>query len=133
MKEKITKPLSAQVILLSESGKQMDTKVPITSENVHEYLPKSETRHLTQNYFADLGFDVQEGFGNSFAIIGSKKLFQNVFDTKIVKTKGNNVKAKLNDETKTGKLPINNLAKEIRRKIAEIIFTELPDFGPTNF
>lgn len=133
MKDKHIKTLSAQVILLSESGKKMEPKTPITSENVQEYLPAPETISVTQDYFAELGFDVQEGFGNSFAITGSKKLFQDVFNTKVVKTKGKELKAKLKDQTKTSELPMDNLSRDMKRFVSEITFTELPDFGPTSF
>jgi len=133
MNDKKIKAVSAQVILQPESGEQVDSETLVTAENVHLFLPSPEDLSRAQNYFVDMGFEVQEGFGNSFAITGSKKLFQKTFNTKIVRAKNKNIKALQDDETESSELPMDDMSKEIKDVVAAVTFTEEPDFGPSNF
>lgn len=133
MSDKSKQKLSAQVILQPADGKRRIPAEEITSENVAQTLPSGEDLKEAQTYFSDLGFDVGEGYANSFSITGEAKLFEKSFDTKISEDEKKAVKAEDENKTQTGELPSDKLPKHITRIVETVTFTEPPDYGPGNF
>jgi hypothetical protein len=118
--------LSAQVVLRPASG-ELSGDEPITSENVHRFLPSPEAVAETQGFFRDAGFEVANAVGNSFSIVGPLSAFERAFgerperDGEGVRVAGGGV------ELDPGSLP-----EPMRRHVRAVTFTPPPEFGPTN-
>lgn len=125
--------ISAQVILKPGGGKRAIPPENITSENVNQIMPSAEDSKKAKKAFADLGFEVDAGFANSFSITGDKKLFEKTFDTKISQNEKQAVKARGENDAETSELPLGNLPNELKKTVEAITFTEPPDFGPGSF
>lgn len=125
--------LSAQVILKPAGGQSSIPAENITSENVHQIMPSAEDYNNAQKMFAESGFEVGEGFGNSFSITGDKKLFEKTFETKISQTENQAVKSHSESDPESSELPLENMPMEIKKVVEKITFSEPSDFGPGNF
>jgi subtilase family serine protease len=125
--------LSAQVILKPAGGRNQSSAENVTSENVHLMMPSAEDFTKARSYFADLGFEVDAGFANSFSITGEKKLFEKTFETKISQNEKRAVKAHAEKGAESSELPLKKFSGEIKKIVETVTFTEPPDFGPGNF
>ena len=125
--------LSAQVILKPAKGQSSIPPENITSENVHQIMPSAEDFNNAQKMFAESGFEVGDGFGNSFSITGDKKLFEKTFETKISQNEKEAFKTKGEDDSESSELPLEKMPKDIKKVVETVTFTEPPDFGPGNF
>lgn len=125
--------LSAQVILKPAGGRSQSSAESITSENVHLMMPLAEDFAKARSYFADLGFEVDASFANSFSITGDQKLFENTFETKISQNEKRAVKTHTEKDEESSELPLKKFSSEIKKIIETVTFTEPPDFGPGNF
>lgn len=125
--------LSAQVILKPAGGQSQFSTERITSENVHLMMPSAEDFTKARRYFADLGFEIDAGFANSFSITGDRKLFEKTFETKISQNEKRAVKAHTEKDEESSELPLKKFPGEIKKIVEAVTFTEPPDFGPGNF
>ena len=125
--------LSAQAILKPAGGRDSSSAENVTSENVHRLMPSAEDFKKARSYFADLGFEVDAGFANSFSITGDKKLFEKTFETKISQNEKQAVKARAENDAESSELSLKKLSGEIKKIVETVTFTEPPDFGPGNF
>jgi subtilase family serine protease len=125
--------ISAQVVLRPESGKSFDGSTEITSANIQEYLPSSETIRRVRGAFISNGFDVEPVYANSFAITAKAERFEEVFHTKLQMDETHGVQVIQQDNTTGNELPLEGLPKSIIPLIEAVTFTPPPEFGPKNF
>ncbi len=126
--------LSAQVTLRSASGKAPGGETAVTSENVHEYAPASETAASAPRDFAEAGFEVGPVVGNGFSITGPASLFKKVFGVEVRHVEGEGAKVMGGEGEEAGyELPLDDLQVPLGRGVASITFTPPPDFGPTSY
>jgi hypothetical protein len=123
--------VSAQVVLRPESGKSIRGNVPITSQNLKDYLPSLETTKKVAQAFTESGFTVGSLIGNSFPISASVKVFESVFKTRLRQDERGAILATGRDQAAGLELPLSALPKEISDYIEAVTFTPPPDFGPT--
>jgi hypothetical protein len=117
--------VSAQVVLVAAGGARPNSQTRITSENIHEWTPSSETIGRVSAGLREMGFKVGETVGHSLSITGPARLFESSFRTKLSK-KGKGVQfAGDGYELAAKKIP-----SALRDQIAAITFTPPPDFGP---
>ena len=113
-------PISAQVILRPRGLRSSAEADPITSANVHQYTPTSETVRKVVTWFASKGFETGPAVGTSFSISAPKSTFEQVFVTKLARRK-------------SLKLPLEPIASNVAEEIEEVTFSPPPDFGPTSY
>jgi hypothetical protein len=133
MAPKESKKLSAQVALRSASGKQFDLQTPITSENISEYLPSSDSVVSAQRAFVDAGFDVGNLVGNSFSITAPASQFEKLFKVKIQHDEEAGARVNAGGAEPQYELPVAALPPELKQSVAAITFSPPPDFGPTSY
>lgn len=117
--------LSAQVVLRPASG-ELTGDEPITSGNVHRFLPSPEAVAEAEGFFRDAGFEVANAVGNSFSIVGSPSAFERAFGER---------PARDGEEVRVGggvELDVASLPETVRRLIQAVTFTPPPAFGPGN-
>ena len=118
--------LAAQVVLRPATG-ELAGDEPITSENVHRFLPSPEAVTETEGFFRHAGFEVANVVGNSFSILGSPSAFERAFGERPerggegVRVRGGGVE-----------LDVDSLPDPVRRYVQAVTFTPPPEFGPTN-
>lgn len=125
--------LSAQVILKPKGGSGEISAEEITAANVSRLMPAAEDFQAARKYFADLGFEVDDGFANSFSITGDRKLFEKTFAAEISRNEKSAVKVRRADTADASELPLEKLSAAARKIVETVTFTEPPDFGPGNF
>ena len=76
-------PLTAQVLLRSQSGRRISGSVEITSSNVADYAPSAADASLTGNAFTVAGFVVGHLVGVSFSISAPAKKFESYFGCRL--------------------------------------------------
>lgn len=129
-KEKI---ISAQVILRAASGKVIDSKTIITSENIQNFVPSLELVASATEAFSAVGFDVGKMVGISFSISAPVSTFEQVFETRFRQDKRGGVEVILGDGSGSYEIPLKSLPEYLTRLVVAITFTPPPDFGPTEF
>ena len=118
--------LAAQVVLRPATG-ELTGDEPITSENVHRFLPSPEAVSEAEGFFRDAGFEVANPVGNSFSIVGPPSAFERAFGERPerggdgVRVRGGGVE-----------LDLGSLPEPVRQHVQAVTFTPPPDFGPTN-
>jgi hypothetical protein len=117
--------VSAQVILAAASGARLGQETRITSENIHDWMPSTETIVRVSGAFRGAGFEVGECVGNSFSITGAVRLFESYFQTKLREAGGGVQFADDSDVLAAEKIP-----SALRAQIAAVTFMPPPDFGP---
>lgn len=133
---KMLKPeqiISAQVLLVSATGKIVDGNTIITSQNIDSYRPSEETVQLVSQYFRNHGFEVSPLVGISFTISASAKHFSEFFDTSLTEDEAGGTRSVSNSNTTRSDLSLDPLEKIIAGSIISVTFVPPPDFGPTNF
>jgi subtilase family serine protease len=125
--------ISAQVVLISASGKSFDGTSVITSENIQDFIPSAETAAKVTEVFTKAGFKVEPVVGNSFSITAPVSVFEKMFGTQLHRQADGGVKALKDDSSSSYELPLKGLPKSITQLIKAVTFTPPPDFGPTNF
>lgn len=126
--------LSAEVVLRSASGKVFNTQTPITSENVAEYQPSTETAAAAQRAFAKAGFEVGNPAGVSLSITAPKSTFEKIFKVKIVRDKGGAINVTGSGGEEFGyELPVNKLPQELKQYAVVATLIPPPAFGPSDY
>jgi hypothetical protein len=123
--------VSAQVVLRPQSGKSIRDNVPITSQNLKDFLPSPKIAAKIVQAFAALGFTVGSLVGNSFPITAPVEVFESVFKTRLARDERGAILAKGRNQTTSLELPLRALQKEISDNVEAVTFTPPPDFGPT--
>ena len=123
--------VSAQVMLLSASGKAPDAN--LTAETIHQYAPSPEAAARARAAFAAAGFDVGPLVLNNFSITAPITTFERVFQTKLRWATRGAIQSIREDGSARIELPLEKLSSELSGHIAAITFTPPPDFGPTQF
>jgi len=128
------KLLSAQIALRPASGKAFNAQTAITSENIGDYLPASETVDAARKGFAEAGFEVGNAVGMSFAITAPASTFEKVFKVKLEADDRGGIKV---TDHKGGdqkyELPVTALPTELQQSVVAATFSPPPDFGPSNY
>lgn len=117
--------VSAQVVLAAAGGARSGPQTRITSENIRDWAPSTETIARVSEVLRGMGFEVGKYVGNSFSITGAVRLFESRFRTKLRETGGGVRFADGGYELAAGKIP-----SALRAQISAITFTPPPDFGP---
>jgi hypothetical protein len=122
---------SAQVVLRPASGQTIRGDVPITSQNLKDYLPSQENAARVKQFFAGAGFEVGLLVGISFSITAAVELFESTFQTRLRLEERGGVTALGPNRTASYELPLQALPHEIANNIEAVTFTPPIDFGPT--
>ena len=125
--------VSAQVVLRAASGKAIDSETIITTENIQDFAPSSETVARASEAFAAAGFDVGEMVGISFSIAAPVNTFEQVFKTRLRRDERGGVEVIQDDGSGSYELPLDALAESLADFVVVVTFTPPPDFGPTEF
>jgi hypothetical protein len=125
--------ISAQVILRPASGRTIDGKTNISSENLAEFAPSSKTLSLATAEFRARGFETGPLVGVSFSATAPIEVFEKFLGGKI-RLKPDSGQVSL---TKHGvvreELSGEDLPSSLREHVLAIAFPAPPDFGPTRF
>jgi len=125
--------LSAQVAIKPASGKQFDSQTAITSENIGEYLPSSDSVVSAQRAFVDAGFDVGNLVANSFSITAPAGQFEKLFKVKIQHDEKAGTRVDAGGTEPQYELPTSSLPADLRQSVAVVTFSPPPDFGPNSY
>jgi hypothetical protein len=125
--------ISAQVLLISATGRVIDGNTPITSENIDSYRPAEEAVQLVSQYFRSHGFEVSSLVGISFTISASARHFSEFFQTSLIKDETGGIQVMTGSNAPRSDLPLDSLDNTIEGSIISVTFVPPPDFGPTNF
>lgn len=134
MPKKTEKTLSAEVMLQAASGKSINSRTAITSENIADYLPARESVEKARAAFTELGFEVSEAAGIGFSITAPASVFKKVFNIKTASDERGGVKAVAAKGAEGSyELPLKALPKEVAQHVSAVTFSPPPDFGPGSF
>ena len=134
MTSKNTPLVSAQVVLKSASGKSIDGETAITSENIADYSPSSDSLTAATAAFSEAGFVVGNLVGNSFSITASKSTFEKFFKAKLKAEDRGDVKVfAARGATEGYELPLDSLPQKLAQHVSAVTFSPPPDFGPSSY
>ena len=126
--------ISAQVVLKSASGKSVDGKTAITSENIADYAPSPNTATSAAAGFREAGFEVGNMVGNSFSITAPKSTFEKFFKIKLRAEERGDVKVTAAKGATEGyEIPLKVLPGNLSQLVDAVTFSPPPDFGPSNY
>ena len=112
--------ISAEVILKSETGRSLTESTPITSENIKDFQPSQGTINKTSEILRELGFTVSPS-NITITIVGTKTLFEKVFDTKL----------QINTSNKGISIPPTRdltIPDSLRHIVEKVIFIPPPEY-----
>lgn len=133
MTSKKAELVSAQVALRAASGKSFRNQ-SVTSENIAEYLPATETVEHAKSRFKELGFEVANIFGNSFSITAPASTFEKVFKVKLQRADSGGLQAMaVGGGDADYELPRSALPTDLKEAVEVVTFSPPPDFGPTSY
>ena len=134
MPSKDTQLVSAQVVLKSASGKKVDGRTAVTSENIAEYVPSPDTVTAAAEGFRQAGFEVGNTVGNSFSITAPKGSFEKFFKIKLKAQARGDMKVTAAKGASEGyELPLKALPRNLSQLVDAVTFSPPPDFGPSNY
>ena len=123
--------ISAQVILKPSHGKDVAIAPLVTSENIHIYLPDEAVADRIKKYFTDHGFACGPIVGISFSITGTKDLFNEFFNVRIIESASEGV---FTSEENEKELPLDPIESDLEKWILSIVFPTPPEyFDDTEF
>jgi hypothetical protein len=122
--------VSAFVVLVPSSGKLIDGRARITSENVSEYIPSAESVASVAQAFRELGFRTDTSGGVGVSIIGAVKEFEKVFGIRLQPGAKGGIVSVRKGALPSLELPLEHLPSGIRAAVQTVTFSEPPDFGP---
>jgi hypothetical protein len=125
--------VSAQVVLRPASGKTIDGKTLITSDNIRDFVPSPEAVARATSAFAAAGFEVGNVVGISFSISATVDTFEHVFETRLRRSERGGIEAVRDDGAGNYELPLKALPQSLANLIVAVTFMRPPDFGPTEF
>ena len=125
--------ISAEVLLASASGAVVKEDTVITSENIAEFLPGTETVTVASRFFEEQGFEVTPAGGISFSITGTVDQFSELFGTAFTIDESGGFQSVPSSGERTELLPLDALPQEITRLVVAITLVPPPDFGPMEF
>ena len=125
--------ISAQVVLKSASGKSVDGKTAITSENIADYAPSPNTAASAAAGFREAGFEVGNMVGNSFSITAPKSTFERFFKIKLRAEERGDVKVATTEGPEGYDIPLKVLPGNLSQLVDAVTFSPPPDFGPSNY
>ena len=125
MGQEISSTISAVVILKSKTGQSLaHTEVPITSENIENFKPTSETITRATKRLEELGFNVQPS-PITLTLLGKTTLFEKVFKIKLTIDR---------DETTGSEIVHANrellIPDSLKDVVEKVVFSEPPEFFP---
>ncbi|MCP3890318.1 MAG: hypothetical protein GY702_15830 [Desulfobulbaceae bacterium] len=125
--------LSAQIIIRSINGDKIEPDTVLTSENIHNFTPSTESINNATTFFKEKGFLVGNFVGISFSITGPTELFEAVMKVKVkieANKRGTFIR---NDGSETATLEGDALTHLPHGLVESIAFAEPPEFGPESF
>ncbi|MDA8233191.1 MAG: hypothetical protein M0Z31_00010 [Clostridia bacterium] len=125
--------ISAQVNLISHTGKKPAGYTAITSENFEDYLPSKEVVDQARNIFETAGFMVGPVGGLGFSISGPVKLFESFFNIGIIVDEKSGVQFTGDDGANSYELPTGKIPGQLGGLVTAVTFSPPPAFGPTDY
>ena len=125
--------LSAQVIMRSASGRTIDGRISITSDNLAEILPDPSAAAAAMEIFRSRDFVVGPIVGISFSITSTKEVFEEFFRSTVQEGEDGAFEFASAGVVIGHELPPEMIPNEIRKYVQTIVFPPPPDFGPKKF
>jgi hypothetical protein len=123
-------PITAQVILRSDSGRELTGDSRITRENLADYTPTPDAVSAARAAFREAGFETGEHGGIGFSIIGPRRLFERFFQTRVAPIEGGGYGAFADSEGRR-ELPLDSLPAKLLPLIVAVTFEPPAQlFGP---
>jgi hypothetical protein len=119
--------LSAQVIVRSQSGKQIRGDTPITTQNLADYAPSEEDANFLRAAFARAGFQTGNLVGISFSITAPAAVFQHFFGVAIHKDAKGLIKVAGAADPEGLEFPLGRLPGELAQRIVAVTFSPPAD------
>jgi hypothetical protein len=121
--------ISAEVLLRSATGHKIGPDTIINAENLNLFTPPPDAYAVASGIFRSLGFEVGPLTGISFSITAAVSNFENIYKTLLRFDRKGGVR------TAAGKLELDTatLPAKASALIQSIVFSEPPDFGPSEF
>ena len=133
MPENPERPLSAEVVLRSASGKEIAGDTVITAETIAEFAPSAASAERAAAAFRAAGFATSPARGLGFSIEAPESLFRQFFGAEIEADARGGMRATRSDGSTGPELPLDGLDPNLRRVVSAVTFGEPPDFGPNEF
>ncbi|MEA3466728.1 MAG: hypothetical protein U9R57_00710 [Thermodesulfobacteriota bacterium] len=121
--------ISAQVMLLPASGKEIGPDTLVTAENIEQFDPPLDAYLIASGAFRSKGFEIGPLVGVTFSITALAGTFENVFKVELQRTVKGGIECNGGDL----ELPLGHLPDNTSKIIQTVTFTEPPDFDPTEF
>ena len=121
--------VSAQVVLKSASGDQLGPDTLVTSKNIRKFSPPAGGYSQASKAFRTMGFQTGELVGPSFSITATVDQFETAFKLRLQQNRKGGVESVEGDL----ELTLEYLETDLRDIIQTIIFSDPPDFGPTEY
>jgi hypothetical protein len=127
------KVVSAQVLLRSASGKEISGDTAITSDNISEYAPSSDTVARATDALTKLGFKVGEMVGIGMSITAPAGVFKKVFGAQLCEGEDGGTKVLGANGSLGTEIPRAGWPKKIANLATAIAFSTPPEFGPRSY
>ena len=112
--------ISAQVMLLPASGKNIGPDTRITAENIEKFAPQPDAYKIASEAFRSTGFEIGSLVGVSFSITAPAGTFKNMFKVDLQRNVQGGIEC-----TRGGlELPLDHLQDNTRQIIQTVTFTE---------
>jgi hypothetical protein len=115
--------VSAQIVLVSSSGKRMDRNVPITSANIRDYLPAADSAAAAAAFFQSAGFHIGPTVGNNFSITAPAALFESIFGAILRHNSDGTISSMAGDGSSAFELPLSSLPPSVAKLLEYATFT----------
>lgn len=116
-------------MLRPASAVDISPDAQITSKNLDEFAPHPDAYRIASDIFRSFDFETSPLIGFTFSITASVDIFIRVFKVDLQR----NAKGGIESSGGDLKLPLSHIPENARKTIQAVTFTELPDFGPTEF
>ena len=120
--------ISAEVVLVSATGKELTEGSIITSENINDYLPDPQTVDVVNQYFVDNQFDVLAVGGISISITAAHEIFSKQFDVTFQLSENGTIEISDASQNSLDAFQLDGLPEDIQSKIVSIILVPPPEF-----
>jgi hypothetical protein len=122
--------ISAQVLLRSASGKKITGETVITSKNIGDYTPSSDTVAKATDALTKLGFEVGQMVGISLSISAPASTFEKVFGMPLRQGEDGGIQVLGADGVPSYEIPRTAWPKKIARLAVAVTFVPPPEYHP---
>lgn len=122
--------ISAQVLLRSASGKKITGETVITSKNIGDFTPSSDTVAKATDALTKLGFDAGQMVGVSLSITAPASTFEKVFGVQLRQSERGGIQVLGDDGLPHNEIPRAAWPKAIARLAVAVTFVPPPEYHP---